>query len=589
MKKYIQYICITFLFGIFCLPSYSADLAPLKLGKEPINSHFVKYNKPIYATDNLIIENSKDLPNDLDKELLYNLAFSSSETFSNPLIRLLISNDKALEDNKSYADAILRDKTHSWKNDIRFKDYYNKAKQELNSSGTISHSLLIKIKSLINEYYIIPDNTIGEQTIECIDIPQVNADNIPEKYRKAYLHIVQNWKNLLRKTPDKTKSSLIPLPNNYIVPGGRFREIYYWDSYFTIMGLNLSGLNNISKDMVGNFLYLVKQFGFVPNGNRIYYLSRSQPPFLAMMAEEVRPKVLPVKSNKEWLENVYRVITHEYRNNWMNPETHYVASIGLNRYYDAISTKRPESWGDDNAKTHNTPEFYKNERTECESGWDFSDRFQQKALNYIPVDLNSLLYEYEVLFEKWAMLLGKDDEANYWEDQADKRQQLIYKYLWNDEDGMFYDYDYVNKTQSKYKSLATVFPLWVELASKDQAKKVRDNIVNYFEFKGGVVTSLDKKHTKYQWNYPNGWPPLQLITIQSLLYYGYDSDAKRIADKWLDLNLKYYNSTGKFLEKYNVVDLTINTTGSYPNQDGFGWTNGVFLKILDTFYNEKSD
>jgi len=306
-----------------------------------------------------------------------------------------------------------------------------------------------------------------------------------------------------------------------------------------------------------------------------------------MMVEEVRPDDLSIKENKEWLEEAYKIIIHEYKNNWMNPGTHYVSTIGLNRYYDAISKKRPESWGNDNVDTHNTPLFYQNERAECESGWDFSNRFDQKALNYIPVDLNSLLYQYEMLFEKWALLLSKDDEAKYWKEQASKRKILIDKYLWNQEDGMYYDYNFKNGVQSSYKSLAAVYPLWVGLASEDQARSVKTNIVDLFEFDGGVVTSLDKSHQKLQWNYPNGWPPLQWITVDSLNKYGYTADAKRIADKWIDLNLKYFDSTGKFLEKYNVVDLTINTTGSYPNQDGFGWTNGVYLKILDTFYKKK--
>lgn len=586
MKNFFQYICVITLLFIISNPLLSADIAPLNIDQRSIGNTFDKYSSPIHATSNLVKEPSGNMASGLDQGLLYDMVFASSETFSNPLVWLLISDDRALEDNKSYADVIIKDHKTSWKEDTRFLMYLKKAKLELETSGNISSSLLAKIKSLINEYYLIPDSNIEEQEVVDIEIPPIKLDGIPEKYRKSFLHIVQNWKNLVRKTPTETKSSLIPLPKNYIVPGGRFRELYYWDSYFTILGLNLSGLNNVSRDMVDNFLYLVKQFGFVPNGNRIYYLSRSQPPFLAMMAEEVRPNDLSIKVNRDWLENTYRVVTHEYSNNWMNPETHYLSSIGLNRYYDAISTKRPESWGDDNIETHNTPVFYQNERAECESGWDFSNRFDQKALEFVPVDLNSLLYKYEKLFEKWALLLDRKEEAKEWNIKALKRKQLIDKYLWNSRDGMYYDYNFMKGVQSNYKSLSTVYPLWVGLASEEQAKLVKTNIVDSFEFDGGVVTALDTTHQKLQWNYPNGWPPLQWITIDSLNIYGYKSDARRIADKWIELNLKYYDFTGKFLEKYNVVDLTINTTGSYPNQDGFGWTNGVYLKILDSFYKD---
>lgn len=584
MKRIYQYICVIFVPFIFSGASLDAEIAPLKLDNPTLVSNLNIYNKPIYATKCITRDMLSGFTNGLDKGILYDMSFAYSDTLSNSLIGLLISDENALEDNKSYADAILKDIKSDWKKDSRFEKYFNKAKRELYSSGKISPRLLADVKSLMGEYYLIPDVNIDEQQPVTIEIPVIDLDYLPDKYKKSALHIVQNWKNLVRKTPEQTRSSLIPLPNKYIVPGGRFREVYYWDSYFTILGLNISGLSSVSKGMVDNFLYLVKQFGFVPNGNRIYYLSRSQPPFLAMMAEEVRPDDLSIKENKEWLEDAYNIIIHEYKNNWMNPGTHYVPTIGLNRYYDAISKKRPESWGSDNVDTHNTAIFYQNERSECESGWDFSNRFDQKALDYIPVDLNSLLYKYEMLFEKWALLLSKDDEARYWKEQALKRKILIDKYLWNQEDGMYYDYNFKNGVQSSYKSLAAVYPLWVGLASEDQARSVKTNIVDLFEFDGGVVTSLDKSHQKLQWNYPNGWPPLQWITIDSLNKYGYTSDAKRIADKWIDLNLKYFDSTGKFLEKYNVVDLTINTTGSYPNQDGFGWTNGVYLKILDTFY-----
>ncbi|MGD9579768.1 MAG: trehalase family glycosidase [Vampirovibrionia bacterium] len=584
MKRIFKYICVSLAFLVPFNPVVSADLSPLSLDSQLNTNSLDDYNKPVAATKVLDSTNFADLNIIYDKNLLYNFSFAASDALSNPLILLLINDNSALEDNKSYADAILKPDMHPWKDDKRLNPLLLKAKKEIANQKSISKTTMASIKELVNEYYIVPVDQIGEQIVVNIDIQPVHFDHFPQKYRKSAEHIVENWKNLVRKTPDRTKSSLIPLPNAYIVPGGRFREIYYWDSYFTILGLELSGLDYLAKDMVENFLYLVKKFGFVPNGNRIYYLSRSQPPFLAMMVDEVKPEDLSINENKMWLENAYNIVTSEYKNNWMNPDTHYVSSIGLNRYYDAIDQKRPESWGNDNLTTTNTPSFYQNERAECESGWDFSNRFNQKAMNYIPVDLNSLLYMNEKVFEKWALLLNKDSEAQYWNKQADHRKELMNKYLWNADDGFYYDYDYVDKVQSSYKSIAAIFPLWADIASVDQAKDVKDIIVNYFEFNGGIVTALDKSHARLQWNYPNGWPPLQWITIDSLNKYGFKSDAKRIADKWLELNLKYYESTGMFLEKYNVVDLTVNTTGSYPNQDGFGWTNGVYLKLLDTFY-----
>lgn len=543
-----------------------------------------KYNLPIFATDRLVPSNSNYISSNLDKAILYSAVVANSKTLSNPLIQFLIQDDQAVEDNKRYADAIPRKNKLGWNMDQRFIDYYNIAKVEKDRNGKLSPELVNSLKTLLNEYYIFPEPGIDEQESLKLSKSSVSFDNLKDKvsddYIKAANHIVDNWHNLIRKTPDVSYSSLIPLPKPYIIPGGRFREIYYWDSYFTILGLNKSGYKGISKGMVENFFYLVKQFGFIPNGNRVYYLSRSQPPFLAMMAESVRPDDLYIPSNRVWLEDAYRTTVHEYRNNWMDSYSHYIPSIGLNRYYDAIGAKRPESWGSDNVDTSNDQAFYQNERAECESGWDFSNRFNQRAMDFLPVDLNCLLYQYEKLFEKWAVLLGKKQEAEKWSKLALKRKDLINKYLWNAKEGMYFDYDMKNQVQSSYKSLATMFPLWVGIASPEQARKVKEHIVEEFEFPGGLVTSIDKKHSEYQWNYPNGWPPLQWVAIDSLYKYGFKDDSKRIAKKWLDINTKFYQKANKFVEKYNVVDKNIITTGGYPNQDGFGWTNGVYLQVL---------
>lgn len=543
-----------------------------------------KYNLPIFATDRLVPVNTSFMTTKLDKAILYNTVIASSESLSNPLIKLLVDDDYAVQDNKQYADAIPRKDKLGWKTDERFLQFANIAKIDKEKHGKLSPELVTSIKALINEYYILPDGKKDEQEILKLSIPEVDLSKLQGKVTKDQIeaanHIIHNWKNLVRRTPQTTKSSLIPLPRPYIIPGGRFREIYYWDSYFTILGLNESGLEGLSRGMVENFMYLVKQFGFIPNGNRIYYLSRSQPPFLAMMAEEVRPKDLSVPANRVWLEDAYRTITHEYYNNWMDPYSHYVPSIGLNRYYDAIGAKRPESWGNDNIKTPNTSIFYQNERAECESGWDFSNRFNQRAIDFIPVDLNALLYQYEKILENWATLLGKTEEAEKWHKLAVKRKDLMNKYLWNEKEGMYFDYDLKNRVMSSYKCLATVYPLWAGIADSAQAEKIKDNVISDFEYDGGVVVSLDKSHKMLQWNYPNGWPPHQWLTVSGLKKYGFNADAKRIAAKWVKLNTKVYKKHNKFVEKYNVVENNVDTTGSYPNQDGFGWSNGVYLKML---------
>lgn len=550
---------------------------------QPLN--YADYQQALNATKTLNANYYRNPAEKLNKAMLYKAARNQSDVHSNPVIQLLIEDNQTVQDNKQLADAIPRSPVASWKADPRFMQYAQRAQAERSYAGQISSGTANEMLALVKQYYVLPDNTVDEQKKINLQRTPVHYDNlrgrVPESYIRAANHIVDNWKNLVRQTPQTTSSSLIPLPKPYVIPGGRFRECYYWDSYFTILGLKNSGLNKLALDMVDNFKYLVKQFGFIPNGNRTYYLSRSQPPFLAMMADEVAPKDMSVPQNRAWLQDTYDVVKHEYFNNWMDKDTHYVSQFGLNRYFDAMDVKRPESWGSDNINTANTPEFYQHERSECESGWDFSNRFDKRCADHIPVDLNALLYKYETIMSKWANQLDRPQEAKYWAEAADTRKLNMNKWLWNEEKGMYFDFDVKMNTQSDYESIATAYPMWAGMVAPEKAMRIRSNLVTKFEQAGGFVTALDTQNQNFQWNYPNGWPSHQWIAIEALKNYDFNNDAKRVATKWLDLNTRVFEQTGRFVEKYNVVQNSIDTTGTYPLQDGFGWTNGVYLQLLN--------
>lgn len=541
----------------------------------------------IAATKSL---NSKEImTTGINKGELYDAALNATESLSNPVIRLLIDDGKAIQDNKQYADAFPRPNVASWRTDKKFMELAELGKLQKQQTGNIQPQTAQQMIQLVKQYYILPGNGISEQIKVPLNETLTDykkspiAAKVPKDYIDAANHIVNNWKNLVRQTPAQTKSSLIPLPHPYVVPGGRFDEVYYWDSYFTILGLKDSGCDKLAKGMVSNFMYMVDKFGFIPNGGRVYYLSRSQPPLLPQMIDEVAPTEKEIKVNpekKEWLEKAYKVATHEYTNEWIN-SPHFVPEYGLNRYYDVKDTKRIESWGTDNLETANTKEFFQHERSEAESGWDFSDRYSNRCSDFLSVDLNSILYKNEKNFEKWARMLGKDQEAAKWATTADTRKQQMQKFLWNDKTGMYSDFDIKEKKISDYMSLATTFPLWAGIATPEQAEKVRDNLVNDFEFDGGLVTSLKKPNVERQWNFPNGWPPLECVAIEGLEKYGFLKDTQRITKKWMDLNTKVFKEQGKFVEKYNVVRNNVDTGGTYPLQDGFGWTNGVYLHLLN--------
>jgi len=431
------------------------------------------------------------------------------------------------------------------------------------------------------------------------DFPKAGESGFESDTTKsAKEHIETLWEVLQRSKDEEQKgSSLIPLEHPYIVPGGRFNEIYYWDSYFTILGLQVSERTDLIEGMVKNFAHLIHKVGFIPNGNRTYFKGRSQPPFFAMMVE-----LLAEQKGKEVYATYLKSLEKEYAF-WMNEEhslsknkialSRVVRVKGgtLNRYWDKFDTPRPEMYINDletAAETDRKPnELFQDLRCACESGWDFSSRWLRDANDLstihaseiMPVDLNCLLYNLEITLVKANDEAGNTSKSRQYESKIRIRKELIQNYFWSKKDDFFMDYDFVKKEHKDIFSLAGMFPLFFNLATAEQAEKCMNKIKREFLKSGGVISTTNK--TEQQWDAPNGWAPLQWITIQGLRNYGYDDLAEIIKDRWVDLNTKVYKSTGKMLEKYNVVDTNLETGGGeYPVQDGFGWTNGVLLKLL---------
>ena len=414
--------------------------------------------------------------------------------------------------------------------------------------------------------------------------------------QNMYSHISHMW-DKLKRSPDSviSHSTRIALPYNYIVPGGRFQEIYYWDSYFTMEGLLVDEQQEVAQSMVDNFAFLIDSIGFIPNGTRDYYKTRSQPPYFALMVDAIARK------DQQLLVKYLPQMTKEYQY-WMegaqkgdslDPEKRVVNlsdGITLNRYWDAGNTPRPESYKEDFLLASSLPNdslkqlLYKNLRSAAASGWDFSSRwFGEKGglgsteiLSILPVDLNSLLFFMEKTLAKANGIKGDTSAQQRFETLAETRKKAIETYFWNAEDGYFHDYNFEKGSMTTAPTLAGVTPLFFGLASQEQAEKVKDMIMTTFLKDGGLVTTLD--HSGQQWDAPNGWAPLQWLAVNGLLNYGYTQEAKEIMTRWLALNEKVYANTGKMMEKYNVEDLSLlSGGGEYPTQDGFGWTNGVAL------------
>lgn len=416
--------------------------------------------------------------------------------------------------------------------------------------------------------------------------------------RDMYAHISAMW-DVLRRGPDTpdSLSSRIALPYEYVVPGGRFQEIYYWDSYFTMIGLVEDGQIALAQHMLENFAYLIDTIGFIPNGTRDYYLTRSQPPFFSMMVALLAEKDPAIADR--YLPQVEKEYSY-----WMDgaeglergKAAKRVVSMGadtlLNRYWDSGTTPRPESYAEDvhlaadQATDAEKEALYANLRAAAASGWDFSNRWyaiegdfsSTQTTELAPVDLNALMHFMEMELAEGYLRTGQQEKAEMMWERALKRAAFIRTRMWDPEAGFFMDYDFTDGGLTGELTLAGVFPLYFGMASEKQAEAVRNRLMSDFLKPGGLVTTL--KNTGQQWDAPNGWAPLHWMAIQGLRQYGFTADAAQIADRWLHLNEKVYRDTGKMMEKYNVMDTTLlSGGGEYPTQDGFGWSNGVALGL----------
>ena len=438
---------------------------------------------------------------------------------------------------------------------------------------------------------------------------------------------------------------LLYLPNKYVVPGGRFNEMYGWDSYFIIRGLLRAGRVELARGMVENFFFEIEHYGAMLNANRKYYLTRSQPPFLSSMAVDVYEALQKqgAKPDAAWLERAYTDLEKDYQM-WTH-EPHLAGQTGLSRYYDFGEGPPPEAVKDetgfyrkvgeyfllhpkqegdyvvemrpgekqpvagsaysiqvcDAPLTMEKPQcqparqfklssdYYKGDRSMRESGFDVSFRFGafgSATHHYAPVCLNSLLYKTEKDLEQISVWLSHSDNARKWNQRAESRKKLITQYLWSPQKGQFFDFDFVTKRQSGYQYASTFYPLWAGLATREQARAVAANL-KVFERPGGIPMSTEE--TGAQWDLPYGWGNIEMIAIAALRRYGYTADADRVSFEFLSTVAENFRRDGNIREKYNVVTRSSEAhveMGYEMNVIGFGWTNAAFLELLQALPKE---
>lgn len=418
-------------------------------------------------------------------------------------------------------------------------------------------------------------------------------------------HIRALWPHLTRAPPPDAAtrpSSLIPLPHRYVVPGGRFREIYYWDSYFTMLGLIRHGRTDLVRSMLDNFAWMIGRFGHIPNGNRTYYLSRSQPPFFAAMvgllaeatdtARAMRYLTALEAEHAFWMDGAERLP----RGGAYRRAVRLRDGSVLNRYWDDRAEPRPESYREDYELGQRLPmaqrdSFYRNVRAAAESGWDFSSRWMRNPADLrtlettalAPVDLNSLLYHAEELIAALRRFRGQpgdDAVAHRFSAAAAERRRSLLSAAYDPASGYFYDVRWrTGERVTDRPTLAGAVPLFFGLATEAQGRAAALRLERDFLRPGGFVTTLIA--SGQQWDAPNGWAPLEWMTIQGVRRYGRADLADTARERWLALNRNTWHTTGRMMEKYDVVDpIRPAGGGEYPTQDGFGWTNGVAIALL---------
>ena len=512
-----------------------------------------------------------------------------------------------------------------------FWDGLTRAIDECNIENAVKDS---KIKQNKNYIYVPFKDKLAYKYFKKLEKKRpglkLSVKKLPELLNENIFHKINKKPGILTLgLKRKKKISGIP----FVVPGGRFNEMYGWDSYFESLGLIIDGKINLAVSIAENFFYEIKHYGKILNANRTYYLNRSQPPFLTSLILEIYNN--KKKKNILWLKKGLNYAIKEYLDVWTDSE--HLTPVGLSRYFGSGKGMPPETepthfnsvlkpfaqkynlsiskfrknYLNNKIIDNNLEEYFLHDRSVRESGHDTSYRLEGKCAYLNTVDLNSLLYKYEIdiaciikeEFNDNFYYCGKKYSSLFWLNKAKKRKIIIDNLMWDKSTGFFFDYNFKRKRRTNYESATTFYPLWAKLASKRQAELVVKKALPILEEYGGVAASsknsrgiINKNRPQKQWDYPFGWAPHQIIIWVGLKNYGYKKESARLAYKWLYTILRnFVDYNGTIPEKYNVVSRSHKVFAEYGNvgvdfdyitKEGFGWMNASF-KVGLTFLDEK--
>ena len=502
--------------------------------------------------------------------------------------------------------------------------YWPGLTRTMDENGLDGLILDTKNQSLVSDrlriYVPHGDEVALEYYQSLVDKFPIDVIQLPEIISPEYVRSINKAPGILTLALEPTQDGLKGVP--FVVPGGRFNEMYGWDSYFESIGLNLDGRTDLTRAMADNFQYQIRHYGKILNANRSYYLTRTQPPFYSSQIREV----YELENDKAWLADHLRTAIEEYETVWMVPGKR-LTEIGLNRFlaeglgitpeaeeghYDAVL--RPyaaqedmglesfiEAYEQGAVTNPELDQYFVHDRTVRESGHDTSYRIEGHCADLVLVELNAMLYKYETdfahliktEFDDVFECSGRVYSSAYFKDKAERRKSLVDQYLWDKESGMFLDYDLTKAERKPFVSATALVPLWCGLASPEQAKSLVETVLPRLKEKGGLAScdevsrgQISEDRPQRQWDYPNGWAPHQMMIWQGLIRYGFKDQARELIYRWLFMitrNAVDYNGT--IPEKYDVVAAThkvfaeygnVGTEFEYITQEGFGWMNASF-------------
>ncbi len=368
----------------------------------------------------------------------------------------------------------------------------------------------------------------------------------------------------------RLKGPALPYPYIPVSTAPGFCYLVYWDNYFTTRQLLKEGHRAVAKNQVRNLMAMMDKYGYVPNGNNYIWADSSQPPLLSRMVMIINE----AQDDPDFLKECYPYLKKEHAF-WSGP-LHLVQDCGLNRYQDTFS-----GW----AKLLGYPEnFLSNSEAEVEAGWDYTVRFENRALEFLPVDLNAFLYQYErdleYISERLALGPG---ETGLWSEAAQARKEKFNRIFWDSRREFYFDYDWKHKQPGRVWTLAGYLPFWVGLGEKAQVQGAFAALPRFKQAHGLSVTDQDYGRKDKQWDYPNSWPPLTWWTEEFLRSNGFTAEAQGVIRQYLETNAGLYEETGSLWEKYNAVTGKLDTVGGpgYKSVPILGWTASTFIDFYE--------